>query len=209
MSAVFWLSFGAVWLLLVIQGLVMLELVRQIADLRQGGIGRSERPSGPIPIHDLLGVGRDIPPARSLTRAATHEPTTWADVLDSGSTALIFLSPSCTTCWNVAARLPWAAAQLPIGQRIVPLISSPRLDHAWEFVRRNRLGELAVVEEGEDVEESLNLLRKPSAVVLRGSKVVHAATVLEGEHVLQLLNELPDAVNTRDGEPVINDLAAV
>lgn len=190
MPPIFWVSFGVVWGLVVLQGLVMLELVRQINDLRQRRVSdpSHSRPEGPLTMEDALGIGGDIPPALTLRDATTSDVTTWHELLPTaGLSAVVFLSPTCTTCWAVARGLEQVRATGPPKSRLLALVSAQKPGHADEFIARTGIGEFAVVEEGEAVEEALNVLRKPAVALLRGRTVTSIASVLEANDVLTVL----------------------
>lgn len=201
MQSAFWLAFGLLWVLVAIQGFAFLELVRQVADLRQG-----TEAQGPRLLSDAIPVGSPLPnPPVSLRSMQTREPISWAQVLGDAATALVFLHPSCATCYTVASDLRRVMNVQDTGVKIVPVLTARSPERALEFVQSTKLPtEFGLVDEdGEGLAKALSLNRKPAVVAIRGSKIAAVATVVKGDHIKMLLDDVlkePQELQTLTGK---------
>src|SRR5947209_20136478 len=89
MSAVFWVSFGLLWVIVLFQGAVLLEVVQKLAESRSAGS------AGPI--------GADPLPPGTLAPVFEAPLADNGSVLDSRSLVgrrvlLAFTSPGCPSC---------------------------------------------------------------------------------------------------------------
>jgi len=193
MTLIFWLSFAFLWGLVVVQGLALLEMVRQVVDLRRG----ADVAKGPRLLPDTVAIGASLPSAQSLRWAETGERVDWSTTLGEEATAIVLLHHGCASCYTVAGDLSRVAEAQAPGIRIIPVITAYSLDRAHEFIRTTKLPiQSALIEipspddGGEVFARALNVNRKPAAVALRGPRIAAAATVLNGEQVATLLREV-------------------
>ncbi len=188
MPAIFWIGFALLWVLVLVQGFALLEVIRQLVELREA---TARQPGSRAPA-ETVPIGEQLPPApASLRWASSGEAVDWSDVLGERATALVFLSPGCGSCRTVAGDISSAVARLESGVRIVPVVAARSPDHMSEFVAATGLpAEPLLLENGaEQLARSLNVNRKPVAVILRGTRIRVAAIALSGDHIGGLLAE--------------------
>ena len=92
MSTPFYLSYVALWILVIIQSLILLGLVRMVYQLQQSspaGAGRSD---------EGMATGQEAPPFSAVDLSGT--PINSAD-LSGRVRALLFVSPTCQPCIEV------------------------------------------------------------------------------------------------------------
>ena len=174
--------------LVVIQGLVLLEMVRQTAQIRRV-LDLDDRPI-PISLGEL--AGRPLPePARSL----------WPD---NRSGAIVLLSTDCTTCRLVAAGLRDLLDRFH-EQRIVAILQAHEPEEAAEMAAAAGLADDEVVL---DVDrrygESLSVALRPAVVVVRDGIVSEGATIRNARQLQQLLETIGPSteVGLRELPPV-------
>jgi hypothetical protein len=191
MFTIFWLSYAVLWTVVLVQGFALLEIVRQLTDLRQ----RDEVPRGPRLLPNTVSVGATLPTPSALHWAETGERVEWSSALGEVASAVVLLHPGCATCYGVASELRRVADGQGPGINIIPVVSAYSEDGAQEFIANTSLPtRLCLIEisgdSGETFARALNVNRKPAAVVLKGSLIAAAATVLNGEHVETLLKDV-------------------
>jgi hypothetical protein len=175
----------ALWLFLVFQGLVLLEMVRQQAQIRRQ-LDLDDRPV-PLSLGEL--AGRPLP---EPARAAWSENGTVRDG------ALVLLSVNCTTCRLVASGLRDLLSRFE-HQRIVTVLQARNRDEATEMLAATGLAWNEVIVDLEnEYGEALGIDLRPVAVVVRDGIVSEGATVRNPRQLSELLERL-DAP-TRKGE---------
>jgi hypothetical protein len=210
MPAIFWLAFAVLWILVLIQGFALLEMIRQLVDIRQG----TETLVGPQLLPDTVPIGENLPSAPSLQWAQTGAQVDWSTALGEVATALVLLHPGCATCYTVARGLRVRGGHQRLGVKVFAIVTAYSPERAQEFITETKLPVDATLVEGPSPEngsdpfaKTLNLNRKPAAVTLRGTRIVAAATVLSGKHVEMLLDDVLEGIErVRDGfakEPVL------
>lgn len=207
MSLIFWLSFALLWVLVLIQGLALLEVVRQLVDLRQG----AEVVRGPQLLPDTVTIGASLPSAQSLRWAETGLQVDWSTTLGEEATALVMLHPGCATCYTVGSDLRRIAEAQRPGVKVIPVISAHSAERAHEFIRNTKLPiqialiEIPLPEDGGEVfARALNVNRKPAVIAVRGSRIAAAATVMNGDQVDTLLKDVQQRPE-RDYGGVVRD----
>jgi hypothetical protein len=174
--------------LVVIQGLVLLEMVRQTAQIRRV-LDLDDRPV-PISLGEL--AGRPLPePARSL----------WPE---NRNGAIVLLSTDCTTCRLVASGLRELLDRFK-EQRILTVLQAHELEDANEMVAAAGLThDEVVVDVDRRYGESLGVALRPAAVVIRDSIVSEGATIRNAHQLQQLLETIGPSteVGLRELPPV-------
>ncbi len=210
MPTIFWLAFAVLWILVLIQGFALLEMVRQLVDIRQG----TETLRGPQLLPDTVPIGATLPSAPSLRWAQTGAQVDWSSALGEVATALVLLHPGCATCYTVARGLRTFSGPQRPGVKILPIVTAYSPERALEFITETKLPVDATLVEAPSAEDgsepfgkALNLNKKPAAITLRGARIVAAASVLNGQHVEMLLEDVLEGnEQERDGfakEPVM------
>jgi len=105
MSLPFIVSYIGVWILVVFQGLLILALLKQLSELKQ--LARL----GGVPGEDRLPVGTAAPEFDGLDLRSAQRVT--VQVFDGQGGALLFLSPECGSCLELANGLQSALNGLP------------------------------------------------------------------------------------------------
>ena len=159
----------------VVQGLVLLEMVRQTAQIRRV-LDLDDRPT-PISLGNL--AGRPLPePARSLWNGT------------SGDGVVVLLSTDCATCRLVAAGLRELLDRFE-QHRIVAVLQAPHEDEAAEMLATARLNEDEIVLDLErEYGAALGIALRPAAVVVRDGIVSEGATIRNAQQLQQLLEAL-------------------
>jgi len=175
----------ALWVFLVFQGLVLLEMVRQQAQVRRQ-LDLDDRPV-PISLGEI--AGRPLPePARAA----------WSENGTARDGVLVLLSVNCTTCRLVASGLRDVVSGFE-DQRIVTVLGASNHDQAVEMLNGVGLARDEVVVDLEnEYGEALGIDLRPVAVVVRGGIVSEGATIRNPHQLAELLERLD--TQARKGE---------
>jgi hypothetical protein len=167
----------ALWLFLVFQGLVLLEMVRQQAQIRRQ-LDLDDRPV-PLSLGEL--AGQPLPePARAV----------WSENGSTRDGVLLLLSVNCTTCRLVASGLRDVLNRFE-HQRIVTVLQARNHDEATEMLAAAGLARDDVVVDLEnEYGEALGIDLRPVAVVVRDGIVSEGATVRNPRQLGELLERL-------------------
>ena len=167
----------ALWVFLVFQGLVLLEMVRQQAQIRRQ-LDLDDRPV-PISLGEL--AGRPLP---EPARAAWSENGTVRDGV------LVLLSVNCTTCRLVASGLRDVLNRFE-QQRVVTVLQARNHDEAVEMLAGAGLAwDEIVVDLENEYGAALGIDLRPVAVVVRDGIVSEGATVRNPRQLHELLERL-------------------
>jgi hypothetical protein len=158
-------------IIVVVQGLVLLEMVRQTAQIRRI-LDIDDRPT-PISLGNL--AGRPVPePANGAVRNGVF----------------VLLSTDCATCRLVAAGLPDLSARFEDHQ-IVAILQAHNHDEATEMLATAGLnGADVVVDLEREYGEAFGVALRPAALVVRDGIVSEGATVRNARQLQQLLENL-------------------
>ncbi len=171
MTALIVVGIVAVGVLVVVQGLVLLEVVRQLAQIRKV-LDLDDRPV-PISLGNL--AGRPVPePANGAVRNGIF----------------VLLSTDCATCRLVASGLPELVARFDDHQ-IVTVLQAHNHDEATEMLATTGLDrDGVVVDLDREYGEAFGITLRPVAVVVRDGIVSEGATVRNARQLEQLLENL-------------------
>jgi hypothetical protein len=164
----------AVGVLVVVQGLVLLEVVRQVAQIRKV-LDLDDRPV-PISLGNL--AGRPLPePARGL----------WSENGAHRDGVLVLLSTDCATCRLVASGLRDLLDRFE-HQRIVTVLQAHNHDEATEMLAGASLARDEIVVDLEsEYGTAFGIALRPAAVVVRDGIVSEGAVVRNPRQLQQLL----------------------
>jgi hypothetical protein len=167
----------ALWLFVVFQGLVLLEMVRQVSQVRR----QLDLDNRPVPVSLGELAGRPLPePARAA----------WSENGDLRDGALVLLSVNCATCRLVAAGLRDLLTRFE-EQRIVTVLQARSNDAALEMLAEAGLALDDVVVDLEDTYgPALGIDLRPAAVVVRGGIMSEGAVVRNAQQLRELLERL-------------------
>jgi hypothetical protein len=175
MTAFLVVSVVVLAVLVVVQGLVLLEMVRQTAQIRRL-LDIDDRPT-PISLGYL--AGRPLPePARALWNGAP------------GDGVVVLLSTDCATCRLVAGGLRELLDRFE-QHRIVTVLQAHHHDEAAGMLAAAGLARDEIVLDLErEYGAALGIALRPAAVVVRDGIVSEGATVRNARQLQQLLEAL-------------------
>lgn len=164
-------------LIVVAQGLVLLEMVRQTAQIRRV----LDLDNRPVPISLGALADRPLPePARRI----------WSENGASGDGVVVFLSTDCTTCRLVASGLRELFGRFE-HQRIVVVLQARDHDEAAELLAAAGLAlNEVVVDLDNEYGSAFAIALRPAAVVVREGIISEGATVRNARQLEQLLEAL-------------------
>lgn len=172
MTLIFWVSFGLLWILVVIQGLAFLEVLRQIGQLRKQ-VGPQQ---GALIMQGAVKAGDPLPQLVGLS-ASTLRPARWEDYLDPHFSVVVLLSTHCITCRAIAEDLTRLAADVSDEAAIIVLVEG-KIDEAQAFIAKTRLNpRLVVIDEKGETAKQFGVLWNPAAITIRGKKLSEAAII--------------------------------
>jgi hypothetical protein len=167
----------ALWLFLVFQGLVLLEMVLQVSQVRR----QLDLDNQPVLLSLGELAGRPLP---EPARAAWSENGTVPDG------ALVLLSVNCTTCRLVASGLRDVRKRFE-HQKIVTVVQARNHDEAVEMLAGAGLTwDEVVVDLENEYGAALGIDLRPVAVVVRDGIVSEGATVRNPRQLRELLERL-------------------
>jgi hypothetical protein len=177
----------ALAVLVVVQGLVLLEMVRQTSQIRQA-LDLDDRPV-PISLGDL--AGRPLPEPARAAWVANHNGV------------ILLLSTDCTTCRLVASGLRDLVDRFQ-DQQILTILQARAADEAREMVAATGLAhDEVVVDLDRRYGEAFSVALRPAAIVVRGGIVSEGAIVRNARQLQQLLEAVgPSEVDLRELSPV-------
>lgn len=179
----------AVAILAVLEGFVLVEMIRQVAQLRH----RLNLDDRPVPTSLGEWGGRPVPDY-ALDRLGRS--------LATGASIVLFLSTDCTTCRAVATELDAVRAKLPQEPAIVPVIEGRSQEDISSFLRETGLADDRVLRDEGELGYRLGLRTRPLAVVVRDGTFADAAIVRNGAQLRQLASQTTSPADGGDaGRP--------
>jgi hypothetical protein len=185
MTALLVASVVVLAVLVVFQGLVLLEVVRQLSQIRR----ELDFDDRPVPVSVGKLAGQPLPePARAV----------WSGNGAAGEGVLVLLSTDCATCRLVAAGLPDLLAQSD--QKLVVILQARNHDEVTEMLAEAGLARDAVVVDLEnEYASAFGIAMRPAAVVVRDGIVSEGAVVRNPRQLQQLIESLGSS--TGEGVP--------
>jgi hypothetical protein len=177
MTALLVTSIVALAALVVFQGLVLLEVVRQLSQIRR----ELDFDDRPVPVSVGKLAGKPLPePARAV----------WSGNGDSRDGVLVLLSTDCATCRLVAEGLPDLLTEFE-QQKVVVVLQARNHDEVTEMLAEAGLARDAVVVDLEgEYATAFEIALRPAAVVVRDGIVSEGAVVRNPRQLHQLLETL-------------------
>jgi len=163
----------ALAVLVVFQGLVLLEVVRQLSQIRR----ELDFDNRPVPVSVGNLAGRQLPePARTL----------WSENAASGDGVLVLLSTDCATCRLVAMGLPELLARFE--EHVVVVLQARNHDEVTELLGEAGVERDAVVVDlDHEYADAFGIALRPAAIVVRDGIVAEGAVVRNPRQLQQLL----------------------
>jgi hypothetical protein len=176
MTALLVASVVVLAVLVVFQGLVLLEVVRQLSQIRR----ELDFDDRPVPVSVGKLAGQPLPePAR----------TVWSGNGAAHDGVLVLLSTDCATCRLVAAGLPDLLTQSE--QKVVVILQARNHDEVTEMLAEAGLARDAVVVDLEtEYASAFGIAMRPAAVVVRNGIVSEGAVVRNPRQLQQLVESL-------------------
>lgn len=186
MTALIVVSIVALWVLVVFQGFVLLEAVRQISQIRR----ELDFDDRPVPVSVGRLAGRPLPePARAL----------WSGNGASRDGVFVLLSTDCATCRHVASGLRDLVARFE-QLKIVVVLQAHNHDEVTAMLADAGLARNEVeVDLENEYGTAFEIAMRPAAVVVRDGIVSEGAVVRNPRQLQQLLDTL--AAPTGEGVP--------
>jgi hypothetical protein len=172
--------------LVIFQGLVLLEVVRQLSQIRR----ELDFDDRPVPVSVGKLAGKPLPePARAM----------WSGNGSSGDGVLVLLSTDCATCRLVAAGLPSLLTEFD-KQKVRVVLQARHHDEVTEVLSEAGLArETVVIDLEDEYGTALGIAMRPAAVVIRDGIVSEGAVVRNPRQLHQLLETLGSS--TREEVP--------
>ncbi|GEM_PF-1513059 len=186
MSALFWVSFGALWLIVAVQGFAFLEVLRQVGEMRRQ-LGSRQ---GVMIVPDAVKTGAPLP---ELSGQAASDlcPAKWDEYLGPGLNLLVLLTAHCITCRHVAEELKGLAADVK-GETTLMVILDTRdgqLDEAQTFIRETGLDpRMVVIDEGGRTAKQLGVGWNPAVVTVHRRELGEAAIINDATQLHALIH---------------------
>jgi hypothetical protein len=156
--------------LVLLQSLVLVEMVKQVAQLRQ----RVDLDDNPMPVSLGSRAGADF--AR-------------VDLIDGRPAIVVFLSAECSSCKEVGSAIAGMPARIGELVRVLPVIEGIDQIAVDDFLRETLLSNREVVVDFErELAHDVGLTLRPAAVLVRNGAMVEAAAVRTG-HQMKVLVE--------------------
>ncbi len=186
MIGIFWVAFALVCALVIIQGLVLLEVLRQMGEMRE----RLERRNEPeaLPTHN---AGQHLLVTAELANLELAAPMRLHDLLGQSGTAIVFLHSGCGSCQRVAQGLDELMTLQRPDVVVVPLVGAHDIAEAREFAAANGLTAKHVwFDENDAVSRELRVTARPAVLTVRGSIVNSLYTVFDSDSIDVLLQDV-------------------
>lgn len=147
-------------MLAVLEGAVLVEMVKQVAQLRQ----RIDMDDQPLPISIGLQAGKPFP-----------RPDLVSNV---GVSVVAFLSSDCSTCREIGSALAQLPSKVHERVTVTPVVEARTAAEIEEFRADTLLGEQdIVVDYGRELGQAAGIGTRPSVLMLHDGVMVEASAV--------------------------------
>ena len=180
MSTLFYVSYAALWVLLLTMGVLVLLLFRHFGMMSLGTLEGVQR--------DGLPIGSVAPPISGITAAGQDirwEPTRGQPQL------LLFAAPDCEPCATVLPHVEQLARAVNGGLGIAAVVPGPR-DEVTRFAARYRPSFLCLAEDGSGAFTRYRVRVTPFGIVVGGDGRVLAKGLCGDQVRLRALLEAAD-----------------
>jgi hypothetical protein len=166
--------------LVLLEGLMIAEVLRQIAQLRF----RLTLDDRPVPVSLGAAAGEPIPDDHVLGEFFNSEPR---------SGLAVFLSTDCLTCRTVAAGISEIARDMRGRLTLAVVLQAASDEERDTFLASAGLpAQLAADDRNGTIGKDLGLSVRPAAVVVRDGRTVEAAAISNANQLRQLLSPLEE-----------------
>jgi len=165
------------WVFVIFQGLVLLEMVRQTSQLRK----QADLDDKPIPFSLGRLAGRPLPePAQAL----------WSSNGGPNDGVLLLLSSDCLSCRSVAAGLRGLVSHFG-DRRIVTVLQTRSQDELAQMLAATNLPpDEVVIDLENDYGTALGIQLRPAAVVVRDGIVSEGAVVRNPRQLREIIERI-------------------
>lgn len=182
MWAIFWVSFGLLWVIVAIQSFAFLELLRQIGQIRQQ-LGPRQ---GALVMKDAVNTGGPLPELTGLS-AVDLRPARWDDYLGKDFSVVVALTTRCNSCRLIAEELTGFAGELGDAVSIAVLVEGS-VDEVANFLTATRLNpRMVIIDEDGITTKAFGINWNPGAVTIWGRKLGEAAIVNDVDQINALI----------------------
>ena len=184
MSNPFYISYAALWLLVVLQSLVLLGLVRIVYQLQQGSAV-----TGLGPMNLESGQKAPLFNATDLSGTAVRS-TDFAGRL----TALLFVSPTCQSCTTTLAEMK--ALNHKVDGNVV-VICRAKHEECVQLAERYELDVPTIADEEEHLSQLFGISLVPTAILINSNNRIQSyGNPVRGEELEQMMKqqEAPEAI---------------
>lgn len=202
MMTLFWISFAALWIVVFIQGFMLLEVLAQVGQLRTGLV-TNQRFIDP----DAL-AGREVPAFAGL-HAGTLAPASWDEYLGEQRGVAVLLTTRCKTCRAIARQLTrYVRKRAPEAMSIFAIVQGP-LDEATEFIVETRIDpDLVAIDPDASIGERLGVTWSPGVIAIDKSHVAGAAVIGDMKQLEEFIERVASRPDTEDAATNAGDRVA-
>lgn len=184
MNDVFWLSYVALWLVLLVLSLAFVEVLRQLGTLRRQ-LGPMQG-AGIIP--RAVDTGSPLPALTGL-RATDLAPASWHEYLNTEAGLILFLTPNCVTCRTIAYELDGFANDVSDELDVMAVVVGDA-EEAQKFLSKyGPSRERAVIDPDGSVASTLGVSWSPGALTIEEGRLGVAGIVNSIYQVESLVDE--------------------
>jgi hypothetical protein len=183
-SALFVGSYVVLWLLVIVQGFALLELLRQLHAVRlETEDLRPQR--GALIVRDVVQTGQPMPDLAART-FPSYELTSWSDWFPERNGVALFVTTRCVTCRSIANQLDDFLRSS--GNPPIVVIVQAEFEEVRRFLRATALQpERVAIDERGFTAGALGLEFSPAAVTVVDGCVGEAAIVNSIDQLASLL----------------------
>lgn len=186
------------WLLVVVQGIVFLEVLRQVT-----AIHNRLGPERPL-VASNVEVDFPIPQLRAIS-ASTLAKVPVRDRLTKATSLLLLVAPRCPHCYSITQDINEYALRVRGDMDVIPILQAS-LDEGRKFISSTGLdAEIALIDPSGSAGRALGVAFTPGAVLVRDGWVRAAAVVNNLQQVETLVME---AGRTAPGAKAMSALVA-
>jgi hypothetical protein len=166
--------------LLIVHSLVLIEVVRQIGQIRH----RLEIDDEPVPISLGEAVGQLV--SSRLSPDEENRMRQFGDDVFYGTAAIVFLSSDCKTCRIVAEALTDVRLRHQGALRLVPILDARDEVGASAFLAATRLAAEDVLPDDGSLARSFGVTARPTVVLVREGRIREGATINNATQLARL-----------------------
>ncbi len=181
MSALILVSYLFLWVIVLLQGLALLEVLRQLRQHRVASQGR-------LVLHDVSDPEQPLP-ALQGQRGTDRAAANWRDYLDKPRALVVVLSTRCKICTQVATDLRWMAKDIRKAASLLILLEGPSQEVDQLLTETGLDRRLVVLDDRGRMARNLGVRWNPGAGLIDEGRLIRAASFTEASQLASLLKE--------------------